>query len=168
MRYSEVDSIYKIDIISFLRNYLGISVDSLKQNKLTHKDLLVLFPNIKLTRIPYDIAYKNPDLVYSGEYLIVYDCKHELIVYRNPMLDNVLDDVATDNYEQRTYIDLPTDLRSLSKDELLKLRKKVRDNREFIKADNITKEIRRKKRREPKQYRKKLERLRYRDMEEDL
>ena len=166
MRYSEVDSKYKIDIISFLRNYLGITGSSLKQNKLTHDDLKVLFPNVHLVRLPYELAYKNPELVYSGEYLIVYDSHYQMIVYKNPL---ILEDILPQedsNYEEKRSIPLP-DLSSLSKDELLKLRRQVRILGEEKKAHIITNFIRKIKRTEPKRYREEKERLRNEDRIEE-
>ena len=56
-------------------------------------------------------------------------------------------------------IELP-DLTGLSKDELLALRRKVRGTGEFVKAGEITKQIRRVKKREPKKYREEKESLR--------
>ncbi len=168
MKYSEIDARYKIDIISFLRNYVGISGSDLKQNKLTHNDLRTLFPNIDLVRIPYSVAYKNPTGVYNGEYLIVYDANHELIIYQNPLLmknDLPLEDY---NYEEvKETITLPSNLRDLSKDELLRLRRKVRGTKEYQKAKTITNEIRKKKRYEPIGYKREKEELRKNDLEDD-
>ena len=168
MKFNEVDAQYKIDIISFLRNYVGITGSSLKQNKLTHDDLKVLFPELKLVRLPYEVAYKNPELVYSGEYLIVYDSRYQMIVYKNPLLMEELLPQEESNYdEEKVTITLP-DLTGLSKDELLSLRRKVRGTKEYNKATEITKQIRRLKRREPKRYREEKEYLRNLDrMEEE-
>ena len=159
MRYSEVDSIYKIDIISFLRNYVGINVGGSKCNRLTHDDI----KELDLVRIPYTEAYDNPKLVCSGEYLIVYDANKEIIVYKNPLvIDDVLQEEKYDYEEVIETIELP-DLRGLSKDELLALRRKVRKIGEYRKAGEITKQIRKVKRREPKRYREEKAELRYLD-----
>ena len=64
-----------------------------------------------------------------------------------------------DYVEVEATIELP-DLRGLSKDELLALRRKVRKIGEYRKAGEITKQIRRVKRREPKKYREDKEELR--------
>ena len=163
MRFNEVDDKYKIDIISFLRNYLGISSKDLKQNKLTHRDLITLFPSIELIRVPYIETYKNPEKVYNGNYLIVYDANYELIVYKNPLIYSRTDtEVFDNNYEERKRIELP-DLTGLSKDELLRLRRQVRKIGEYRKAGEITKQIRKVKRREPKKYREEKEELKYLD-----
>jgi len=160
MRYNEVDDKYKIDIISFLRNYLGISSNDLKQNKLTHHDLVTLFPSIKLIRIPYSEAYKNPEMVYSGNYLIVYDANYELIVYRNPIIYSSVDtEVFENNYEENREISIP-DLSGLSKEELLTIRRNLRKNKEFQRANAITKLIRNVKRKEPTGYKREKEKIR--------
>jgi hypothetical protein len=122
---------------------------------LTHDDI----KELDLVRIPYSVVYENPQLVCNGEYLIVYDAKKELIIYKNPL---VIDDVLQEDYSYEEVvetIDLP-DLRGLSKDELLALRRKVRKIGEYRKAGEITKQIRRVKKREPKKYREEKEELR--------
>ena len=163
MRFNDIDARYKIDIISFLRNYVGINVGGSKRNRLTHDDI----KELDLVRIPYTEAYDNPKLVCSGEYLIVYDANKEIIVYKNPL---VIDDILQEeDYEEvLETVNLP-DLRGLSKDELLALRRKVRKIGEYRKAGEITKQIRRVKKREPRKYREEKEELRNLDriMEEE-
>ena len=159
MRFNDIDARYKIDIISFLRNYVGINVSGSKRNRLTHDDI----KELDLVRIPYSIVYDNPQLVCNGEYLIVYDANKELIVYKNPLvIDDVLQEEDYDYEEVSETIELP-DLRGLSKDELLALRRKVRKIGEYRKAGEITKQIRKVKRREPKRYREEKAELRYLD-----
>ncbi len=168
MRYCEVDARYKVDIISFLRNYIGISGENLKQNRLTHDDIKVLFPNLDLVRIPYIIAYKNPEMVYNGEYLIVYDANQELIVYKNPSMTYEALPVEESNYEQKKeFITLPSSLQDLSKEELLKLRSKVRKIGEAKKAKELTNEIRKKKKIEPLAYKRAKRILRENELEEE-
>ena len=163
MRYSEVDARYKIDIVSFLRNYFGITGNSLKQNRLTHDDLEELFPNLDLIRLPYNLAYKNPELVYSGEYLIVYDSNYQMIVYKNPLIiENVLPQEEYNYDEEEKSIPLP-DLSTLSKDELLKLRRQIRIIGEEKKAKIVTNFIRKIKKTEPRRYREEKEKLRNED-----
>ena len=166
MRFREVDSQHKIDIVSFLRNYAGISGNSIKQNRITHDDLLILFPELNLVRVPYDVVYKNPELVYTGECLIVYDANNELIVYKNPArMEEILPEEEYNYDLERNDIDLPN-LHDLSKEELLKLRRKARLNGDHRTANLLTNYIRMAKRREPKKYKRDKEDLRIKDMEE--
>ena len=162
MRYKEIDAQYKIDIISFLRNYLGVNVNGLEHKKLTHSDIL----GFGLDRVPYQFVYENPQLVANGDYLIVYDCKKEIIVYKNPLvIENVITGGVDGKLEDRT-VKLPN-LRGLSKDELLSLRRKTRKAQEYRKASEITKQIKKVKREEPKGYKREKRELRNRELEED-
>jgi len=163
MRYKEIDAQYKIDIISFLRNYLGVNVSGIEHKKLTHNDIL----GFELERVPYQFVYENPQLVANGDYLIVYDCKKEIIVYKNPLvIENVITGGVDGELEDNS-VRLP-DLRGLSKDELLALRRKTRKAQEYRKANRLTREIRRIKGEEPRKYKRDKEELRYLDrMEED-
>ena len=164
MRYGDIEAKYKIDIISFLRNYLGISDSSLKQDKLTHRDLRVLFPYLNLERIPYNDVYKDLENVYNGNYLIVYDSKHEIIVYKNPLLmDYTLLPSSEFNYDgERKTIELPN-LRGLSKEELLKLRREVKRTQEYQKERQLLRMIRDKKRKEPRDYKREKTKLKMKD-----
>ena len=166
MRYSDIDSKYKIDIVSFLRNYAGISGDFIKQNVITHNDILELFPDLDLVRIPYSVAYKNPELVCTGNYLIVYDANNEIVVYSNPLrVDNEVIE-KYNNYEEKKERMVLPDLSILSKDELLALRRKANKINDFKKYNLLTNYIKLAKDREPRRYKREKEELRIRELEE--
>ncbi len=131
-----------IDLISFLRNYYGITSNSLKINKLTHADIKILFPDIK--RISLERLKKEMELVYRGEFLLVYDAHNCILPYVNPhyLVNQNIDN--TINYDERVIIKID-DLELLSKDELLKLRYNVKKNMQYEDAKEITKHIREKK-----------------------
>ena len=167
MRYNEISSQYKIDIVSFLRNFAGISGSSIKQNRITHDDLEVLFPDLELVRIPYGVVYKNPELVYTGEYLIVYDANNELIVYKNPLRMEEVLPTEDYNYDNDVRELLLPELSNLSKEELLTLRRKARLNNEHRKANLLTNYIRLAKNKEPKRYKREKEDMRIKEKEED-
>ncbi len=173
MHYREIANNYKIDIISFLRNYCQINDISLKQNTLKHDDLPILFPYINkyLVRKSYDYALKHLSLITKGDILIVYDCTHQLIVYENPInlmmkeeKELVYHDVPSMiNYEENRDVNLP-DISPLSKDELLTIRSRLRKDHNFQYDRYLTSEIRKRKRKEPHKYREKKEQL-YEDVD---
>lgn len=131
-----------IDLISFLRNYYGITSSSLKINKLTHADIKILFPDIK--RISLERLKKEMESIYRGEVLLVYDAHNYILPYVNPhyLVNQNIDN--TINYDERMIIKID-DLELLSKDELLKLRYSVKKNMQYEDAKEITKHIREKK-----------------------
>ena len=60
-----------ISLSKFLSRYACVEGKDLK--KLTHEDVEVLFPQLK--RTSFEIVFNNPDLLYSGKVLMVYDGK---------------------------------------------------------------------------------------------
>ncbi len=60
-----------ISLSKFLSRYACVEGKDLK--KLTHEDVEVLFPQLK--RTSFEIVFDNPDLLYSGKVLMVYDGK---------------------------------------------------------------------------------------------
>ena len=166
MRYSEIDVQHKIDIVSFLRNFCGISDSTIKQNVITHDDLLELFPYLNLERVPYEMVYRNPELVYTGEYLIVYDANNELVVYKKPMVVEEVISIDDSNFDYRDYEIVLPSLSKLSKDELLTLRRKARLNEDHRTANLLTNYIRLAKEREPRRYKREKQELRMNELEE--
>lgn len=152
-----------IDLISFLRNYYGIINNELKANKLTHFDVKILFPKIR--RVSKEFLECNLHDIYKGNIILVYDCKGRILHYLHPHL---LIDVrcADEIYEQdENYIDISSiDLDSLSKDELLNLRKKVKKNCQRASERAITKVIKRKRDKEVVDYKRKKLMLRMEEL----
>ncbi len=60
-----------ISLSKFLSRYACVEGKDLK--KLTHEDVEVLFPNLK--RTSFEVVLDNPELLYSGKVLMVYDGK---------------------------------------------------------------------------------------------
>ena len=140
-----------IDLVSFLCNYYGIVSKNLKINKLTHNDMKVLFPDIK--RSSFDNLEHNSSLIYKGEIILVHDCNGYILPYINPHIkvDECFEDIS--NYEEQEIIDISElDLDKLSKEELLKLRKKLKKNHQYHDEHNVTNKIRNKKNPKVKQY----------------
>ena len=143
-----------IDLIRFLLYYHGIYHPDLSSDTLTHADVNVLFPEVKVCRE----TVTEKDLL-SGDVIGVYDKSNRIVYYYNPRLDIDIPivDVSTKQVEE-TYISID-DLDGLSKDELLKIRRKLRLNNQRKESNIITSMIRKIKRKEPKAYRKEKERI---------
>ena len=146
--------IMQTDLISFLRDFYGISIDS----NITHEDIKILFPNIQ--RCKYELV-TNEEL-YRGNIVGVYDKNKVIIYYYNPhiIIDNIENEYHI-NMENKEY-DI-SNISHLSKDELLRLRKKLRLLGEKDKALKLTNLIRKKKKLEPKEYKIKKEKLKIKE-----
>jgi len=134
----------QVDLISFLCNYYGIVSDSLKNNKLSHIDVKILFPNI--IHIGFKELKRNYHKIHNDDVILVRDYKGEVLPYINPRLDIdkfiSIVPMKIDN-EKIDISDIELD--KLSKDELLKLRKKLKKNQKNRDENVIVREIRRKK-----------------------
>ncbi len=148
-----------IDLISFLESYYGIVNNDLKVNKLTHKDIKILLPNIK--RMSFFELEKDKSLIYNGEVIMVHDCNCNILPYINPHLKvNILfDEYDCYSEKENIYFDEMM-LDNLSKDELLKLRKKLKKNGQYFEQKVVTNAIRNKKDPKIKQYKRDKMKLR--------
>jgi len=147
-----------IDLISFLRNYYGISNSSLKSNCLTHNDVKILFPFVE--RTSFDYVRKNYDYGFKGIIIMVYDSRGNIIPYLNPFIENIeYDNDKVDNYFDNSVVFELDNLDTLSKEELLKIRKVLRKNRAFCLEKDVVRAIRKLKTLEPHEYRKRKELL---------
>ena len=134
----------QVDLISFLRNYCGIVNENLKYNKLTHIDVSLLFPNIE--RMDFDELKYNQDKLYTGDIILVYDYKGYVIPYINPRFGLEYTEPLTTYVEEEEVIDINAiNLDQLSKDELIKLRRRIKKNKQLKDEKIIVKAIRRKK-----------------------
>ncbi len=142
-----------IDIINFLRNYYFISNESLRFNTLCHEDIKVLFPFIR--------TCKNPcyDKIKSGDIIGVYDKTNRIIYYENPHL---ICDFEIESFNEKNDEEWKLniiDIQYLSKDELLKIRRKLRLLGRLKDAYQVNKIIREKKKEEPHEYRKRKNKI---------
>ena len=147
----------QFDIVSFLNRFYGINNISLDRRKLSHRDVPVLFPNIRTC--PYKDV-KREDLI-KGELIAVYDKSNTVMYYYNPHLMIDFDDIPL-NVED----DIPFDIKNidnLSKDELLKIRRKCRLMELQKESKILTKLIRKRKKEEPKLYREKKEKIKIKE-----
>ena len=142
----------KIDLVSFLYNYYGISNSALNKKKLKHDDIKVLFPYIK------SCSYCPCDDLEKGNFIGVYDKNNHVKYYRNPrlVLENTEEQVVSTSTVTKISID---NINNLSKEELLKLRRRLRLNDQRKESYIINKIIRHLKEEEPRRYREKKQKI---------
>ena len=144
-----------IDLISFLRDFYGISNPSLKFKKLKHSDVKVLFPFINSCTI----NEVNMEDIAKGNIIGVYDKNNMIVYYYNPHISEVVNNILNEEDDDEEEYKVEVDILKLSKDELLKLRSKLRKKGLQEDAIKVTKQIRKIKEEEPKAYYKKKEKL---------
>ncbi len=144
------------DIISFLRKFYGITSENLSFDTLVHNDISKLFPFIRTS------PFENEELL-KGNIIMVYDKTGKIMYYDNPhlMIDYVFEKEELCHKNDYTINDI--DLNVLSKDELLKIRRKLRLRGLFKDAKMLTKIIHKKKKEEPKEYREKREKIKIKE-----
>lgn len=80
---------HAITINEFLENYYG--KNSFKGRKFIHENIKTLFPDIK--RVDFEDIVKNPELVYTGQVVLVKDANNNCIPYVvEKQIDISLDD----------------------------------------------------------------------------
>ena len=141
----------KIDLITFLNYYCGESNSSLSRKRLSHEDIRILFPNIRVCD-----NYTYDDLA-RGDVIGVYDNTKRVRHYYNPRkyVETVIEE-EKDVTEKKISLD---NINNLSKEELLKLRRKLRLNNQRKESYIINKFIRFIKSQEPHEYREKRKEL---------
>ena len=147
-----------IDLISFLNNYYGIAHEKLSFNKLTHEDILELFPYITVGN-QKEITIEE---ITRGNIIGVYDKTNRIVYYHNPHLEleNVSVLMLKDAFdEDEKIVFTMEDLENLSKEELLILRRKLRLNNQRKESYMVNALIKKLKKKEPKEYRERKEKL---------
>ena len=84
-----------ISINKFLRIYYGICDENLLTQNISHKALKQLIPELK--RLPFDYAYKNEELIASGDITLLSDCNGNTIPYKTPEAVIDIDDVINNS-----------------------------------------------------------------------
>ncbi len=112
-----------ITIESFLANYLGLRDNNALSNKMSHKDIKALIP--QLVRTSFDYVVDNPDLVYTGEIILIEDDYGSIVPYYDPTFVYVDDDYIGEYSEEHEKEEIPNindmDITTLSNYELQKL-----------------------------------------------
>ena len=68
-----------ISIESFIKKCLGLYDERIMREKLTHKDLVKMFP--VLERTSFDAIMDDPSCIYNGDVIIVSDAYNNLVPY---------------------------------------------------------------------------------------
>lgn len=68
-----------ISMASFLKRYLGIYDEEILKMHPTHKELAILFPNLKRSSFTYVLS--SPELVYLGQIILVDDGNGNIVPY---------------------------------------------------------------------------------------
>ena len=86
-----------ISLSKFLSRYSSIEGEDLK--KLTHEDVEVLFPHLK--RTSFEVVFDNPELLYSGKVLMVYDGKSAIPYIVPKMLESEAEMMSITREEEK-------------------------------------------------------------------
>lgn len=128
---SDLKNNNSISLRKFLMFYYGINDSNILSHNLTHKDIKVLFPDLK--RVSFDYVLDNIKDIYTGSIIMVKDSIGNPVPYINPKLDIHIDNdidlelIKEDNDNKFEEI---VELENLSLYELTELAKKYkRDNR---------------------------------------
>ncbi len=150
----------QFNLVDFLRKFYGITNNTLIVNEVSHKDILKLFPFIRTCQYK-DI---NTEDLLKGNIIGVYDKNNTVLYYYNPrlMIDFNNTDLTLKKEEKNIKFSI-SDISMLSKDELLKLRKKYRLLGLRKDANKLTKLIHKKKLDEPKLYKEKKEKIKIKE-----
>ena len=145
-----------IDLISFLQNYYGIAHGRLFFDKLTHEDLLELFPFVEICP-KRDLTIEK---ITCGDVIGVYDNRKKIQYYYNPhlMIDELDECDKVSEKEEKISFRIE-DIEDLSKEELLHLRRRLRLNNQRKESYMINALIRQLKKKEPRLYREKKEKI---------
>ena len=150
----------QFDLVYFLCRFYGINSPLLNNKKLSHEDIETLLPDIRTCPIR-DVSKEE---IYNGNLIMVYDKNNIIKYYYNPHLDIDYDYNYEEADEKEDIININVDdLNDLSKDELLRYRRKIKYYGLKKMYKILTKIIREKKRLEPKYYREETEKIKIKE-----
>lgn len=79
-RLNKLAKDYGISMSQFISKVLGVRNKQIMFNEITHADLKQLFPD--LVRTGYDVVLDDPEALFEGEVVLVFDAKGNYIPYR--------------------------------------------------------------------------------------
>ncbi len=85
---NSLSDVRNLDASSFLKRYYGISHKDIEH--MTHEAIKTFFPQLQRTSFEY--VQKNPELVSTGQIILVEDAKHYKVPYFTPSVSS-LDDI---------------------------------------------------------------------------
>ena len=148
----------EFDLVYFLSRFYGINNSTLNRKKLSHEDVEILFPNVRTCPLR-DVSKED---VYNGNLLMVYDKKNIIQYYYNPHM-NIENNYEFNNENIENINVNIGNLENLSKNELLRYRRRLKlyGLRKLYRV--LTKKIQEKKRLEPRIYREKKEKIKIKE-----
>jgi len=149
-----------ISLRKFLMFYYGISDSNIFSHNLTHKDIKVLFPDLK--RVNFDYVLDNIKEIYTGSIIMVKDSIGNSVPYINPKLDICIEDdidiEITEEDKNDTFEEI-IDLENLNLYELLELAKKYKMNNRINEYRKVCRIIKKRKENDLKIYHEKKEKI---------
>lgn len=160
-----------IDLKIFLLNYCGIYNENLFNNKVRHKDIKELLPNLR--RVSFDSLIGDIKKLYNGEIIAVRDSFGYVLPYINPKIDIIDIDYSKINndFNQEKEVENHTIDKNLSIEELIILCKRLKQYRKIQQYREVSKLLKNKIEQEEyckvKQYKREKNNLRMRGREEN-
>jgi len=149
-----------ISLRKFLMFYYGISDSNIFSHNLTHKDIKVLFPDLK--RVNFDYVLDNIKEIYTGSIIMVKDSIGNSVPYINQKLDICIEDdidiEITEEDKNDTFEEI-IDLENLNLYELLELAKKYKMNNRINEYRKVCRIIKKRKENDLKIYHEKKEKI---------
>ncbi len=145
-----------ISLRKFLMYYCGINNKTLLSNKITHKDLKFLLPELK--RVSFDYVLKNIDEVYTGIVVLVEDSTGNYAPYINPKIEEYIEEFDMDLEEDKIFESI-VDLENLNLYALAELAKKYKSDNRIKEYRKVVRMIKKKKESDLETYHKNKEKI---------
>ena len=149
-----------ISLRKFLMFYYGICDSNILSHNLTHKDIKILFPDLK--RVSFDYVLENIKEIYVGSIIMVKDSIGNAVPYINPKLDICIEDdidiEITEEDEDNTFEEV-IDLENLHLYELVELAKKYKTDNRINEYRKVCRMIKKRKDNGVEEYHKKKEKI---------
>ena len=148
-----------ISLKKFLMFYYGICDSSVLSHNLTHKDVKILFPDLK--RVNFDYVLDNIKEIYIGSIIMVKDSFGACAPYINPKLDICIEDdinIEITEEDNDTFEEI-INLENLNLYELVELAKKYKTDSRINGYRKVCRIIRKRKDTDLKIYHEKKEKI---------
>jgi len=146
-----------ISLKNFLISYCGIYNEDLLHNKITHKDIKVLLPDLK--RVSYDYMLENKKELFTGNILIVKDSCGNYAPYLNPKLNEYIDVEMEYEGEKKDNFEIAVELEKLTFYELTELCRKYKEENRIKEYRKVCKLIKKMKNNGIDEYHRKKEKM---------
>ena len=149
-----------ISLRKFLMFYYGICNTNILKHNLTHKDVKILFPDLK--RVSFDYVLDNIKEIYIGSIIMVKDSIGNSVPYINPKLDICIEEdigiEITEDDKDNTFEEI-IDLENLNLYELVELAKKYKNDNRINEYRKVCRLIKKRKENDLKIYHENKEKI---------